>query len=210
MALVHIHAGISFSQQPNIDELKRAEISAQRALELDPENADAHAALANSVGPQGEHDRAIMEARRALSLEPSHAWAYGVIGAALTFSGRPDQAISYLDRCIQLDRGDAMTPTRMVQRVVAYYLSRSYREAVKHGEAVIAQYPDLQLAYRWLAAAGGQLGWIEHAEKTLEKARSINPEAYKNYSRKLAPWMHVADHEHLLDGLYKAGWKEDA
>lgn len=206
MALVHVHAGISFSSQPNLDELNEAERHARRALEFDPENADARAALANAVGPRGEHQAAIIESRRALAQEPNHAWAYGVIGAALTFDGHADQGLAYLDRSIELDRNDAMAPTREMQRVIALYLSGKYDQAISHGEQVVARHRDMQLVYRWLAAAQGQLELFEPAAKTLGRARAINPEAYRHYSRKLVPWMRQVYHEHLLDGLTKAGW----
>jgi adenylate cyclase len=100
-----------------------------------------------------------------------------------------------------------MAPARKIQRVVAHYLSRSYREAIRQGEQVISSYPHLHLVYRWLAASQGQLAWFDQARQTLQMAQDINAEAYRNYSRKLAPWMRPSDHAHLIDGLCKAGWR---
>jgi adenylate cyclase len=60
---------------------------------------------------------------------------------------------------------------------------------------------------RWLAAALGQLGQIEAAKEALEKAIALA--AFDMYVRGRVPWTHPEAHAHMLEGLRKAGWRDD-
>ena len=60
---------------------------------------------------------------------------------------------------------------------------------------------------RWLAVALGQLGRIDEAREALRDAIDISPEAFDFYARSRPPWYRPEDHEHMLDGLRKAGWQ---
>ena len=53
----------------------------------------------------------------------------------------------------------------------------------------IRSYPDFPLAYRWLAAALGQLGRTEEARKALEEAIAISPTSFDMYVRDRVLWM---------------------
>jgi adenylate cyclase len=55
-----------------------------------------------------------------------------------------------------------------------------------------------------MAAALGQLGRIEEARVALA---AVSPREFDVYVLTRAPWMRPEDHEHMLDGLRKAGWQ---
>jgi len=80
-----------------------------RALELDPESAEAHAALAN-ISFQNDNDWAFAEAefRRAIELNPSGVVAYRFLGLMLFSLGRFDEAKETIRRAMQLDPGGHM------------------------------------------------------------------------------------------------------
>jgi adenylate cyclase len=63
------------------------------------------------------------------------------------------------------------------------------------------------VTYRWLAAALGQLGHTEKARVALLKAFDPTSPEPAVYGRNRVPWMRPEDHEHLLQGLRKAGWQ---
>jgi len=69
-----------------------------------------------------------------------------------------------------------------------------------------AQSPDYPLAYRWLAAA---LGQTAEAKEALEKAIAIAPATFDMYVRQGVPWHRSQDRAHMLEGLRKAGWREE-
>jgi adenylate cyclase len=84
---------------------------------------------------------------------------------------------------------------------------RKYEAAIDAANEAIRSYPDFPNSYRWLAAALGQLGRIDEAERVLAKAIAIAPAAFDMYVRDRVPWMRPEDHAHMLEGLRKAGWQ---
>jgi tetratricopeptide (TPR) repeat protein len=95
------------------------------------------------------------------------------------------------------------------QIALALYYSGEYQAAIEAANRAIRSYPNYPNAYRWLAAALGQLGQIEEATRALQKAIAIAPAAFDMYVRERVPWMRPEDHAHMLDGLRKAGMSEE-
>jgi adenylate cyclase len=92
--------------------------------------------------------------------------------------------------------------------VISYYYERDYARAVATAKAVVERYPNYPLIYRWLAAALGQLGRTDEAREALKRAvEKISPESFDLHLRSRPPWYRPEDHEHMLDGLRKAGWQ---
>ena len=72
----------------------------------------------------------------------------------------------------------------------------------------IRSYPHHPWAHYRLAAALGQLGRAGEAQVALQKAIAIAPKFFDMIVRHRPPWWRPEDHEHLLDGMRKAGWGE--
>jgi hypothetical protein len=88
-----------------------------------------------------------------------------------------------------------------------HYFSRDYADAVAIARSTVRDYPDYPLPYRYLAASLGQLGRLDEARVALHEAMTISPVAFDLYVRSRQPWFRPEDHEHILDGLRKAGWQ---
>jgi hypothetical protein len=69
--------------------------------------------------------------------------------------------------------------------------------------------PLLSLTYRWQAAALAQLGHRKDANDTLRRAQAISRQSFLGYVRKRPSWFRLENHEYMLDGLRKAGWRSD-
>jgi adenylate cyclase len=95
----------------------------------------------------------------------------------------------------------------MHQIAISYYYERDYTKSVEAARRVMARYPDASNNYRWLAAALGQLGQTDEARRLLHKAVALSPQAFELYTRRRPPWHRPKDHEHMLEGLRKAGWQ---
>ena len=91
--------------------------------------------------------------------------------------------------------------------VMSYYIECDYETTVAEAVRVIADHPDHPLAYRWLAAALGQLGRSDEARAALNKAIAIAPDVFRMYVEQRVPWMGQAVYDHMLEGLRKAGWQ---
>ena len=140
-------------------------------------------------------------------MTPNLASAHDMLGSILIFSGRAKEGIAALERSIRLDPRDPRSAHRLNRLALGLYFTREYAAAVEVANRAIRSYPDFPLAYRWLAAALGQLGRTEEARKALEEAIAISPTSFDMYVRGRVPWMRPEDHAHMLEGLRKAGWE---
>ena len=80
-----------------------AEKEFKRAIELSPNNSDAHTYYSWFLAPMGRNDQAIAEAKRAQQADPLSGFAAFSVGGALVFARRWDPAIEQLRRAIEID-----------------------------------------------------------------------------------------------------------
>jgi TolB-like protein len=85
------------------DALARGRTAAQRALELDPSNAAAYAALSQIAEYSGDFAEAEREARRAIELNPNYATGYQWLAESLQQLGRREDALKAADNAVKLD-----------------------------------------------------------------------------------------------------------
>jgi adenylate cyclase len=190
-----------------LEGLNAIEALARRAVALDPANAEARSCLGMALYNRADYEGALVEIEYALVTSPNLAIAHGIFGAILAFSGCPKRGIAALERNIRLDPRDPQLAVRLNQIALAHYFSREYAHAVEVAKRTMRSYPDYPHIYRWLAAALGQLGRTDEAREALEKAISTAPGAFDMFVRHRVPWMRPEDHAHMLEGLYKAGFR---
>ena len=188
------------------------EAMARRAVALDGADAEARSRLAIALYSRGDHQGAQAEAEWALAISPNLADAHGALGVVLTYSGRPKEGLAALKTCIRLDPR-APFLNRLGQVALALYFCREYAAAVEAARDAIRSYPDHPIIYRLLAASLGQIGRIEEAKEALKNAISIAPAEFDSYARGYVreryPWLRPEDYAHLMEGLRKAGWREE-
>ncbi|HYK51605.1 MAG TPA: tetratricopeptide repeat protein, partial [Terriglobales bacterium] len=80
-----------------------AEKEFKRAIELSPNNPDAHTYYSWFLAPMGRYDQSIAESKRAQQADPLSGFAAFSVGAALVFARRWDPAIEQLRRAIEID-----------------------------------------------------------------------------------------------------------
>ena len=189
--------------------LNLAEALARQAIALDGADAGAHAQLGTALYRRGDYEGGRFEAERALAISPNLAGARSVLGQTLIFSGRPEEGVTVLRTSIRLDPRGPGLGTRLMQIALGLYLCRKYEDAVEAAKQAIRSYPNIPNTYRWLAAALGQMGQTAEANEALQKAIAIAPAQFDMYVRGRVPWMRPEDHAHMLEGLCKAGWREE-
>jgi TolB-like protein len=177
---------------------------AQRAIELDDDEPEAHVAL--GLIRMREHDRAMAEARRALSLDPNHAWAYSLLGQALHYSGHSQEAIEPLETAIRLDPNDQ--DPFLHHLALAYFGVGRYADAVAALKRRIIRKPDTDISRALLAASYGHLERVEEAKAEWRELMRVNPDYSLEHRRKVQPYKDPADFERIVDGLRKAGLPE--
>ncbi len=129
--------------------LEKAQTSAERALEIDPQLAEAHAVLAMiRLSYRWDRDGAEQEIREAIRLNPSFAQAHQYYSTALTTMGRFDAAIDEAKRSLELDPLSAPASTTLAIR---YYYAQRYAEAAAQFQKTLETNPGFAVAHWGLA-----------------------------------------------------------
>jgi adenylate cyclase len=199
----------NFQGRGLLESLGSIEALARRAVALDGADAEAHSWFAYALRRRGDYEGARAEAERALATTPNLAVAHHELAETLIFSGRPKEGLAALDRSIRLDPHYPRSAARLNQMALGLYFLREYEAAIEAANRAIRIYPDFPMPYRWLAAGLGQLGRMEEAKEALEKAIAIALGSFDMYVRGRVPWMRPEDHAHMLEGLRKAGWRQE-
>ena len=105
-------------QPPTKEELVAARALFERALEIDPKNADALAGSAHAymveyaygpTNPETDYDSKVLgQADRSIALARDNAWAYSVKSIYLNISRRPNDALRVANAGLDLDSNDAL------------------------------------------------------------------------------------------------------
>jgi len=161
LALVYAVLPINFTPLLTPDEAwERLEAAAARALALDPELADVHAARGLALHFAWRWDEAEAAFRRALELDPSHPTAHQWYGEHLAKLGRGDEGVASLRRAIALD------PLSLVAHNdlgLVLMLSNRLPEAAAQWDATVRMDPAFFLPHFFLHRVHLMTGKLEAA-----------------------------------------------
>src|SRR5262245_45267469 len=113
-----------------VDGTRKTEEAARKAVALDENLAEAHAAvaLANIAFAPSNFQLGDRELRRAIELSPSLALAHGYLAFSLVRQGHLDESIEEILKARQLD---PLSPIIARQAAMPYYLKRDYSRALE-------------------------------------------------------------------------------
>jgi adenylate cyclase len=145
---------------------------AEKALELDPSNADAHITSGMVLLMEGRHDEAVADARKAVRLAPGSADVAQLAGFIVLPSGYAEEAIALCEKSISLSPN---FPT-----VYLGALGDAYRQAGRTDDAIAtfeaynARNPGFGLTD--LVIAHQEKGQPEEAKRTAARLMAARPE----------------------------------
>ena len=140
----------------------KARACADRALEIDFGNADAHTALSLILLMQRRHDEAVAEARKAVQLAPGAADTADLASHVLTASGFPEEAVVLSEKAMVLNPNYPAVYLGSLGN--AYRLSGRTEQAIAAFKAYHARNPGFGLTD--IVIACQQTGQIEEARRT--------------------------------------------
>lgn len=146
---------------------KLALAAANRALEIDPNLAEAHAALGYVQMYQWNWERAKAALDRAIQLNPNYAAAHLWLGHYYSIHGRIPEALQEVLLAQDLD---PLSPIAKTQHGWILIHSRRYEEALRVLRSVAEEYPDYQWAVWQLGMGLAHKGDPQAAVATLELA----------------------------------------
>lgn len=180
---------------------KDAEEAYQKAMALEPANAQFSNRLGVFHYANQRHEQAAGYYRKALELEPQNAIFHHNLALALDGQGLWEEAEKEYLAAIALDAQNASFPSFLG---VLYYKQARYGEARERFEKAIELDPGNALNYENLGLSFEMLGEFELAEKTFRQAMEVEPDSpvfvnrlglfYYNRGRfaDAAPWFRKA------------------
>jgi eukaryotic-like serine/threonine-protein kinase len=159
--------------------VERAITAADRALVLDPHQAQVHTSLGYIYFETGKVDKAIEELERAIDLQPLSDDAFRRLGRCYERKGDMDRAIGYFERAIEI-RPRYWDYYNDLGR--CYLTFGRYREAADQFRQVISLQPESYNGYNNLGAVYLLLGHFQDASAMHKRAIEIHPseESYSN------------------------------
>ena len=182
-AIAYFYQGFAFTQQ---QAWKSAEASFRRAINLNPNYADAYNNLGASLSKQGKAVEAVSAYQKAINLNPSYADAYNNLGVALFEQGKTAEAIIAYQKAISFNPKYATAYNNL--GAVLGEQGKTV-EAITAYQKAISLDPNYSNAYTNLGNVLAEQGKAVEAITAHQKAISLNPNnagAYNNLGNVLA------------------------
>jgi adenylate cyclase len=172
----------------------------ERALELDPNEAEANRIMGSIKMAFNEFDASRHYYEKAMVLSPSDAYVKGRSAAFYIFAGEPGRAMELLDEAEELD---PFLPVWCVEeRVAALYALGRFDEAVAAARTLPFQTRRSRL-YR--AASRVAMGDLTRAQQIVAEALAANPDLTTDYIQWVECYRDGAVKRLLIDRLAEAG-----
>ncbi len=154
--------------------------AASRAIAIDPNLADAHAALGAAYQGQGQYEIGLEACRTALRLDPESYEGNRVAGMCSTALRRYDDAIRYFEKAAAVVESEFTAASFAPQCYEAKGDLPGMREAAKRAlariEKVVAAEPDHGRALGYGAGLLASLGEVDRAKEWIERGTLVDPE----------------------------------
>lgn len=178
--------------------MDKARSAAHRALELDNNNPESHAALANlDFNYFWNFTEAAEEIRKALALDPNSAYAHGVYCWILASRGQTQLGLAECRRAVELDPLSSLNNFALADE---YFLAREYTQAIEQANKTLEIDPSNPQSLAVLGHTHEQLGndqaameqWVKivrlrgHEARANELMGIFKQQGYSGYLRKTA------------------------
>ncbi len=182
--------------------------AAQRAIELDEQDARAQLALAWVYHVRQENELAATACQKALQLNPSLADAEGFLGLINAHLGNYDEALRHIDQAVRLSPQDPSMQFWNLAPVIAALVADRPEEYLEHAKVLTESSPNFIPGIRHLAAANANLGQLGEAHLAVEKALKLVPNDTIAIILESVPIADLSARNRYIDGLRKAGYPE--
>jgi serine/threonine-protein kinase len=160
---------------PEKEAIAKEKEFAQKALELDPELAEAHMSLALALVAAFDWRNGLKEFDRALELNPNLAFAYELQAWTVNGLGRFDEAIAKTRKAVELD---PLNPFFQMSLSFYQYWARKYDDAIEQARKTLEMDPNSAITHVLLGLSFLKKGDTAGAIAELQKAKAPNPGAW--------------------------------
>ena len=153
----------------------------RRSIELNPQNAIAHAWYAEMLGTAGRKEEAVAEAKKAIECDPLFSLIHSLLGVVLSVAGEVEAGREQIDKAISMNPDNPMP--HFFQGMMCLIKPSLPEKAIGY----LKKPADfgMILAYGWLGAAYALSGQKDKALKILEDLDRLEKERYLSPVKKL-------------------------
>ncbi len=174
------------------ENLKRAVITAQKAVSINPQSAEALMALSAAYAEGGREREAIRAARQAVVLAPNNGDAWQALGYSYYYAGLNELSAQAYRRLVALNT-TALQPHWMLARMLLYIGKAD--EAEQELQPVVARNPDQFKALAYYGSILYYQGKLGEAESTLDRAVQRAHDSGDQTPEMLAAFLYASRHE---------------
>jgi non-specific serine/threonine protein kinase len=188
--------------------LKEAEAASGKALELDPDLAEAHVSRGLAVSLSQRFDEAVKEFETAIELDPNLFEAYYFYARARFAQGNMEEAGRLFQEAARVNPDDYQAPLLYAQVLQGlgrqHEATAAYREALEVIKKHVELHPDDPRALYLGSSAHSQTGDREHALEWAGRALAIDPEDPSVLYNVACNYARLGELEKSLDCLEKS------
>jgi Tfp pilus assembly protein PilF len=176
--------------------------AAERAVRLDPSDAEAHAVFGMVLGDKNDLVRAKAAFDTALSLAPGAAEILTFYGGWASAFGEPQRGADMVDEVIRLNPNYPMWSANICS--YAYFMAGRYEDALRVMDRMT---PDNYLKRTWAMRSGAfaAIGNIAQARTSVQDALDRHPDlTIEDFAN--APGFNAAERQRLIDTMRLAGF----
>jgi len=157
----------------------------RRSIELNPQNAIAHAWYAEMLGTTGKKKEAEAEAKKAIECDPLFSLIHSLLGVVLCLTGDVEAGREQIDKAISMDPDQ---PMPYFFQGMMYLVKPSFPEKAI-GYLQKPADSGMILAHGWLGAAYAHSGQLDKALEILEDLDGIEKERYISPAKKMGIYL---------------------
>jgi TolB-like protein/Flp pilus assembly protein TadD len=188
--------------------LKEADAASRKAVDLEPDNAEAHASRGLALSLSGRYEEAEAKFERAVELNPKLYEAHYFHARALFAQGRHEDAANKMEIACEVNPEDYQAPTFLAQFYLCLHrrahASAAFRKAVDRIKKHIAYHADDARALYLGAACLIELGEMDQAQEWVERALEIDPEDALVLYNVSCTYAQLGEYDNAMDCLEKA------
>lgn len=186
--------------------LQTAELSARRALEIDPSEPKGCNIMGQILDWQGRHDEAGAFLERAVSLNPSFALASTARSYHAVMTGAFEAAKSFLRTAMRLRVGDARLGLCLPSKALADLHLGNREDALSTAHWAVRLQPRFWLGRQVLAVCLAGNGDYQSAAKAADELRRDYPGLTAREFAGWFPYASAASAAPIEEALQRAGW----
>ncbi len=190
--------------------LAMAQASAEHAVSLDRDDANARMVLGRILAYRGEIEAAVSELETAIRINPHFARAYHGLAYAIGFcQGEAEAGLAHYETALRLSPRDPWRWISLMMKGTMLCRLGRYEEAVTSCREA-SRFPDSgPLPQMFLAEALGHAGRVPEAREALARAIALNPKLSAAFVREHWPTSDESVVEGLIAGLRRAGLPDE-